>query len=95
MNLDTHSALRKSLDDITHLQKRQFATGIVALFNLLVCFFWFGHVSGSHPVDIQKLVVAVMCFVLISMFYVATAFASLQLRMTKKILKAIEFACKT
>ena len=33
-------------------------------------------------------------FVLVSTFYVAMAFASLQLRMTKKILKAIELAAK-
>ena len=95
MTVEAQSALRKSLDDVTRLQKRQFATGIVVLFSLLICILWLGHVSASHPIDLQKLVVTAMCFVLVSTFYVAMAFASLQLRMTKKILKAIEFASKT
>ena len=92
MTLDAQSALRKSLDDVTRLQKRQFATGTVVLFSLVICIFSVGRISGSHPVDLQKLVVAAMCFVLVSTFYVAMAFASLQLRLTKKILKAIELA---
>jgi glucan phosphoethanolaminetransferase (alkaline phosphatase superfamily) len=83
------SALRKSLDDVTRLQKQQFATGIVVLFSLMICIFWLGHVSESHPVDLQKLVVAAMCFVLVSTFYVAMAFAALQLRMTKRYSKRL------
>ena len=90
--LEAQSTLHKSVDDVTRLQKRWFATFIVVLFSVLICIFWLGHISGSHPLDIQKLVVASMCFVLFSMVYVAMAFASLQLRMTKKILKAIELA---
>ena len=90
MTLDAQSALHKSLDDVTRLQKRSFATFIVLLFSLVICVLWLDHISKSHPVDLQKLVVASMCFVLFSMVYVAMAFASLQLRMTKKILKAIE-----
>jgi Kef-type K+ transport system membrane component KefB len=92
MTLDAQSALRKSLDDVTRLQKRHFVIGFVGLFSLMICIFSLGHVSESHPVDLQKLVVAAMCFGLLSTFYVAMAFASLQLRMTKKILKAIELA---
>ena len=95
MNLDAQSALRKSLDDVTRIQKIQRATGIAVLFSLMACIFWLGHISATHPLDIQKLVVAAMCFVLVSTFYVAMAFASLQLRLTKKILTAIEFASKS
>lgn len=95
MTLDAQSALRKSLDDVTRLQKRQSRTGIVVLFILMICVFWPGHVSATHPVDIQKLVLASMCFVLVSTVYVAMAFASLQLRMTRKILGGIELAAKS
>ena len=95
MPLDAQSALRKSLADVTSIQKRQFATGIVVLFSLMACIVWLGHISTTHPLDTQKLVLASMCFVLVSTFYAAMAFASLQLRMTKKILRAIESASKT
>ena len=54
---------------------------------------WLVTSAQLNPVDVQRLVLASM-FVLVSMFYVAMAFASLQLRMTKKILKAIELAAK-
>ena len=95
MTVEAQSILHKSLDDVTRLQKRGFATFIASLFSLVICIFWLGHISQSHPVDIQKLVLASMFFVLVSTFYVAMAFASLHLRMTKKILKAIEVASKT
>ena len=95
MTVEAQSFLHKSLEDVSRLQKRGRITFIVVLFAVLICVFWLGHISGSHQVDIQQLVVAAMCFVLFSTFYVAMAFASLQLRMTKKILKAIEVATKT
>ena len=94
MTVEAQSILQKSLEDVSHLQKRGRVTFIVLFFTVLICVLWLRHISESHPVDIQKLVVAAMCFVLFSMSYVATAFAALLLRMTKKILKAIEFASK-
>jgi hypothetical protein len=92
MTLNAQSVLGKSLDDVTHLQKRHRVVFIVMFIAVLICIFWLGHVSGTHPLDIQKLVLASMFFVLVSTFYVATAFASLQLRMFKKVLRAIELA---
>lgn len=95
MTTEAQSILHKSLDDVSGLQKRQRVLFVALFFILLICAFWLGRVSESHPVDIQTLVVAAMFFVLVSMVYVATAFAALQLRLTKKILKAIGFASKT
>lgn len=40
MTTEAQSILRKSLDDVSRLQKRQFATGIVVLFSLMLCVFW-------------------------------------------------------
>lgn len=88
-------SLHKSLNDVAHLQKRLRVVFILAFLTLMICVFWLGRVSESHPVDLQKFVVSAMFFVLVSTFYVATAFAALQLRLTKKILKAIESAAKT
>ena len=95
MTVEAQSILHKSLDDVSHLQKRGRVTFIVVFFTLLICVLWLGHVSATHPLDIQRLVLASMFFVLVSTFYVGMAFAALQLRMTKKILRAIELASKT
>lgn len=92
MTVEVQSALRKSLDDICHLQKRQFVGFIALFFGVTLCILWLGRVSESHPVDIPKLVVAAMCFVLSSMVYVAMAIAWLLSCLTKKVLRAIELA---
>ena len=95
MTVEAQSILHKSLDDVARLQKRGRFMFIVMFFSVVICILWLGHTSQNHPLDIQKLVLASMFFVLVSTFYVATAFASLQLRLTKKILQAIEVASKT
>jgi hypothetical protein len=90
MTLEVQSAIRKHLDDICHLQKRQLIGFIALFFGVMICILWLGRVSESHPVDIPKLVVSAMCFVLFSMVYVAMALAWLLSYVTKKVLKAIE-----
>ena len=92
MTQEAQSTLRKSLDDICHLQKRRFIAFIALFFSVMICVLWLGRVSESHPVDIPNLVVAAMCFVLFSMVYVAIALALLLSYVTKKVLKAIELA---
>ena len=94
MTLDAQS-LRKSLDDVACLQQRQRVLFILLFFSEIGCFLWLGRISEIHPLDISKMVVAAMFFVLVSMVYVATAFAALLLRLAKKILRAIETAAKT
>jgi hypothetical protein len=92
MTPEAQSALRKHLNDICHLQKRQLVGFIALFFGVVICILWLGRVSESHPVDITKLVIAAMCFVLSSMVYVAMAFAWLLSCMTRKVLSAIELA---
>ncbi|PYU02516.1 MAG: hypothetical protein DMG38_00045 [Acidobacteria bacterium] len=87
--------LRKSLDDVCRLQKRQLAGFILLFFSEIGCILWLGRISEIHPLDIPKMVVAAMFFVLVSMVYVAMALAWLLSCMTKKVLSAIKLASKT
>ena len=92
---ETESILSKSVDDVGHLQKRATITFFVLFFGLLICVFWLGRVSSSPSVDVQKMIVPAMFFVLCSIFYVATAFSIFHCRLIKKVLKAIELLAKT
>lgn len=94
MTLEAQSLLRKSLYDVCRLQKRQLVGFIVLFFAELGCITWLGHVSESYPIDVPKLVVAAMCFVLFSLVYVGMANAWLLSFMTTKVLKAIQLAAK-
>jgi hypothetical protein len=95
MNLDAQSALRKSLDDVTRLQRRHKVVLIVLCFCVVTNVLWLGRVSESHPIDTQKMVVAAICFVPLSMLYVGMMVTVFVTRMTKKVLKAIELATKS
>jgi hypothetical protein len=95
MTLEAQCILRKSLHDVTRLQIRQLVGFIVLFFGEMLCISWLGHVSTNHPIDMQKMVVAAMFFVLFSMVYVSMAIAMVISCMTKKVLKAIELAAKT
>ena len=92
MTLDAQSALHKSLDDVTRLQKRHKVVIIVLCFCVMTNVLWLGRISESHPIDTQKMVVAAVCFVPLSMLYVGMMNAMWVTRMTKKVLRAIELA---
>ena len=77
MTMLAQSLLHKSLDDVARLQKQGRVVFIVMFFSVAICILWLGHISESRPLDIQKLVLASIFFMLVSRFYVATAFASL------------------
>lgn len=94
MTIEAQSLLRKSLYDVCRLRKRQFVGFIVLFFAELGCISWLGRVSESHPLDVPKLVLASMFFVLFSLVYVGMANAWLLSFMTTKILKAIELSSK-
>ena len=94
MTLEAQSLLRKSLHDVCRLQRRRFIGFILLFFGELICIFWLGRVSESHPIDIPKLVLAAVFFVLFSLVYVGMANAWLLSFVTTKVLKAIELASK-
>ena len=94
MTLESQTLLCKSLNDVCRLQKRQLAGFIALFFGEMICISWLGRVSGAHPIDIPKLVVAAMLFALFSMVYVGMANAWLLSCMTKKVLSAIVLAGK-
>jgi hypothetical protein len=90
MTSESESILRKSIDDVAHLQKRAFITFIVLFFGEVFCVLWLGRVASNPSVDVQRMIVPAMFFVVSSMVYVATAFSLFICRMIKKVLKAIE-----
>ena len=90
MTSEPESILRKSIDDVAHLQKRAFITFIVLFFGEVFCVLWLGRVASNPSVDVQRMIVPAMFFVVSSMVFVATAFSLFISRMIKKVLKAIE-----
>ena len=95
MTSETESILRKSIDDVAHLQKRQSIAFVVVFFGEVFCILWLGRVGSSPSVDVQRMIVPAMFFVLFSMVYVAMVIAIVFSRLTKKVLKAIELLAKT
>ena len=94
MPQETENALRKSLDEVDRLKKRQNVAFLVLLFVVMGALVWLGHASGNPATDVRTLIVFAVCVLFLAMVYVAMAFAMVQSRMTLKILKAIELLSK-
>lgn len=94
MSQETENALRKSLDQVDRLRKRQTLVFVILLFVMTGLLVWLGYVSESPATDVRKMILSAVCVLFFGMVYVAMAFAMLQSRMTLKVLKAIELLSK-
>jgi hypothetical protein len=94
MSQEIENILRKSLDDVDRVRKRQ-TLGFVILFCIMLgLFYWFGHICENPATDIRKILYYAVFVLFLGMVYVAMAIAMVQSRMTLKILKAIELLSK-
>jgi hypothetical protein len=90
MSEETDSILRKSLDEVDRLRKRQTVAFVILLGVVMGMLIWLGHISENPAIDVRKVILFAVCVLFLAMVYVAMAFAMVQSRMTLKILKAIE-----
>jgi hypothetical protein len=94
MSQETQNALRKSLDEVDRIRKRQTVAFVILLCAVMGTLVWLGHMSEDPATDVRKLIVFAVCVLFLAMVYTAIAFAMVQSRMTLKILKAIELLSK-
>lgn len=94
MNQETDSILRKSLNEVDGIRKRQTAVFVGLLFLMMGLFVWLGYISENPATDARKMILYAVLVLFIGMVYVAVAFAMVQSRMTLKVLKAIELLSK-
>jgi apolipoprotein N-acyltransferase len=94
MSQEIDNILRKSLDDVDRVRKRQ-TVGFVILFCVMISlFYWFGHMCENPATDLRKIMYYAVFVLFFGMVYVAMAIAMVQSKMTLKILKAIELLSK-
>ena len=93
MSQETEIAMRKSLDAIDSFRKRIFAGGWVAVALTFGAYFWLDHVARTSD-NLKSLllasVFALTCVIAWSTFALAIVF----LRLTKRILRAIEIVSR-
>jgi hypothetical protein len=90
MSQETENVLRKSLDEVDRIKKRQAVVFVILFCAVMEALWWLGHMSENSATDVRKLIVFAVCVLFLAMIFVAVAFARVQSRMTLKILKAIE-----
>ncbi|MGA2085064.1 MAG: hypothetical protein ABSG60_06055 [Terracidiphilus sp.] len=94
MTEETESILRKSLNEVDRIRKRQtvtFAGLFCAMVGLIV---WLGYMGENPATDVRRMILFAVIVLLFGMVYVAMAHAMVQSKMTLKILKAIELLSK-
>jgi bacteriorhodopsin len=90
MTQDTESILRKSLNEVDRIMKRQivcFGVLFCAMVGLIV---WLGYMCENPATDMRRMILLAVIVLLFGMVYVAMAHAMVQSKTTLKILKAIE-----
>ena len=90
---DTEEALRKSLDSIDHFRRRVFVGGWIVVAATFSAFYWLSHVLKTSNNPRQLLNAAVMALAALIMWCTFSIIA-IVIRMTKRILRAIEIAAR-
>jgi len=94
MSQETDNILRKFLDEVGHIGKRQ-TIAFVVLFCLMgALFVWFGSFCENPAADVRKVILLAVFVLFFGLVYVAMAVAMVQSKMTLKVLKAIELLSK-
>lgn len=95
MSQETDNILRKSLDEVDRIRKRQSIVFVILLCVMIGLLVWLALASENPATDVRKMILFSVCVLIFGMVYVAMAFAMLQSRMTLKVLKAIELLSNT
>jgi hypothetical protein len=94
MTQEVEGILRKSLDEINRMRKRQAVAFVILLFTVMGWLLWLGRLGASPVIDIGKTIAVAACFVVFVMTYVGMAIAMVITKMTTKMLSAIELVSK-
>lgn len=94
MSQESEKSLRKSLDDIDGISKRQGAAFAILFCVMVGLSIWLGYIIENPATDVRRAILAAVFVLLIGMVYVSSTLAMLQSRMTLRILKAIELLSK-
>ncbi len=94
MSQETDDILRKSLDEVDHIRKRQNIAFLALFCVMVILFVWFGYLCDNPATDIRRVLLFAVFALFLGLVYVAMAVAMVQSKMTLKILKAIELLSK-
>jgi hypothetical protein len=87
-------ALRKSLDSIDGIRRRILLGGYLAVAGTFLAFLWLDHVARTSS-NIKSVLMASVLALTFVIAWSTFALAVLVLRMTRRVLRAIDFATKT
>jgi hypothetical protein len=94
MTPENEAILRKSLYDVARIKRRQTWAFVVLLFTVMIGLVWLGHLSTNPGIDIKRMLLVAVFFLLFLMTYVAMAIAMVVTKMTTKVLSAIDLVSK-
>lgn len=87
---EKEAILRKSLEDVARIKRRQTLAFVVLLFAGMIGLNWLGHSSINPAIDVKTMLPRTVFILLFLMVYVALAIALLVTKMTTKVLNAID-----
>jgi hypothetical protein len=90
---DSETALRRSLDAVDGVRRRILLGGYVAVAGTFGAFFWLDHVARTSS-NVKSVLMASVLALTFVIAWSTFALAVIILRMTKRILRAIELAMK-
>ena len=93
MSQNSEEALRKSLDSIDSFRRRIFWSGWIVVAATFAAFYWLSHVLTTSNNPKQLLNAAVMALAALIMWCTYSVILII-IRMTKRILRAIEIAAR-
>ncbi len=94
MSQETDNILRKSLDEVDGIRKRQTVAFGILFCVMLGSLVWLAFLFANPATDVRKMILLAAGALFLGMVYVAAALAMVQSKMTLKVLKAIELLSK-
>jgi hypothetical protein len=94
MSQETDNILRKSLDEVDSIRKRQNIAFVILFCVMTGLLVWLAFVGANPATDVRKMILLATVVLFLGMVYVAMALAMVQSKMTLKVLKAIELLSK-
>jgi len=94
MTQENEAILRKSLDEVVRVRRRQNLAFVVLLFTVMFGLVWLGRLSTNPATDVRKMLLLAVCFLCFLMTYVAMGIAMVITKMTTKVLSAMELVSK-
>jgi hypothetical protein len=94
MSQETGECLRKAIDDVENMRKRQNTLFFILFCVMVGLFIRLGYMVGNPATVVPRIILFAVFVLFFGMIYAGTALAMVQSRMTLKVLKAIELLSK-